>query len=266
MRANHRIALMLVACLCAPALASAQLDCIPFVGLPSVGAWAEYIVTNANSATRTVTSQTVSLLSTQTVDDQEYLWFQIETESDDFGSERRTVVTQMALSRADAEKGGDLMRNVRELIFQVEGMQGVRVASDFVDLLVKKGLIAGGTGGAGTSVVYDFRDHEPTSVATKAGEFEAQHKKGIGQAEIILNLNDPKRQPVDSIQDLWFDADVPFGLIRQVTKISGGEGKSGVDSEHTVELVAFGTGAVSAIRGEVREYSEFVKAASAQQP
>ena len=243
----------------APVSALAQFETLEFVDLPAVGSWAEYRVTLGNTNQRTVTSQKVAFLSSQKSDEGWFYWFQLESESDDYGPKRVPVVIQFAVSKEAAHAHSNLFSNIRELIVQVGDAPAFRVARSFIELGMTKGLLGGGAGGAGSPVDYLFRDLDVSKVKTKAGEFECKAKKGIGKAWVVLSLESPERFEVDSISELWYSDEIPFGLVRQVVSQSG-DGPSErdlamvIDSEQTVELTAFGAGARSAVKGEVFEY------------
>ena len=246
----------------APGGAFAQFEGLRFTDLPAVGTWSEYQVTRRNESSRIVTSQRLSFLGRTTVADGEYYWFQLEMESDDFGPRRVPMISQIALSKADALTRKDYFRNVREMIVQVASAKPFRIAKDFIDVGVKRNMLTGGEKGAGSDVEYSYRELSPEKLKTKAGEFTCERKKGLGKAEIVLSLTNPvpERFPVDSISDLWISKDVPFGTVKQVTKQTGKGPQTEsltarIDTEETVELVAFGTGAKSAIHGPVVDYS-----------
>src|SRR5687767_13998849 len=111
----------------APTTAAAQLETLPHVELPAVGAWATYQLTRRNESQRIVTQQTVSLLARDTVAGEEFWWFQIEMESDDYGTERVPVVTQVALSREDALGRADYLRKARDMIVKVGTAPAYRI-------------------------------------------------------------------------------------------------------------------------------------------
>jgi hypothetical protein len=243
----------------APRPAAAQLDALRFVEIPPVGSWAEYQVTRRNESLRTVTSQRVAFLSRETVGNQEYYWFQIEMQSDDFGPKRVDMVSQIALRREDAVSGVGLIGKVREMIVQVGSAPPVRIAREFMDVGIQKNLIASGEKGAGSDVEYAYRDLPAEKVKTRAGEFECAHKKGLGKAEVVLSLEDPKRYPGDSILELWYRKDIPFGVVKSVTKLTGKGPQQQqlsqmIDTEETLELHAFGAGATSKIQGKIFDY------------
>lgn len=262
MRRNGSRWFVALALILAPGAAFAQFEGLRFVDVPPVGSWAEYQLTRRNESTRVVMSQKVALLSRVPVEGGEIYWFQIEMESDDFGSKRIPIISQIALDKDDAVSRKEYFRKTREMIVQVGDAPAFRIAKDFLNVGVNKNMITGGSKGAGSDVEYTFRDLEAETLKTKAGDFVCQHKKGLGKAEVVLSLTNPtpERFPVDAIYEIWYSDKVPFGVVKQVTKQTGtgvqGQNVSArIDTEETLELVAYGGGARSAVRGAVADYN-----------
>jgi hypothetical protein len=249
----------LILAIVAPPPARAQFEALGLVAMPPVGAWAEYQVTRRNSSLRVVLRQRVALIARERVGDTEVYWFQIEMETDDFAAKRLPMVTQIALRAEDALKREDYFRKIQEMIVRVGGAEPFRLSRDLLAVGVQKNLLTGGQAGAGSDVRYTWRDLPAEPVKTAAGEFACRHKKGLGNAEVVLSYEEPTRYPVDAVLELWYRDEVPFGLVKSVTKQSGtGPQNEGlqlvIDTEETVELVACGTGAVSAITGPIVEW------------
>lgn len=256
-----------------PSLAFAQFEALRFVDLPAVGSWAQYQVSSGARTKRTIVTRKISFLSRQQVEGAEYYWFQMETQSDDYGPNRVNLTMQFAVEKQDVMVGEDLFRKIREMIVQVGDATAVRIAHDFLRMGVDKGLISGGTGGAGSNIKFDFQDQSNEVLTVKAGPFNCAHKRGVGKGEVLLSLQEPARHAIDSVRDIWYATEVPFGLVRQRSEQSGkdvatGDVLAAVESVEEVELLAFGTGAKSAIRGQVQEYSPDVvrKAMPASSP
>jgi hypothetical protein len=252
------VGLAVAASIVAPAGARAQFEALRLVDLPAIGAWAEYQVTRRNPSQRQVLRQRVAYIARQVVGGEEFDWFQIEMESDDYGQLRLPVVTQLALRRADAESRRDLYRKMRELVVQIRAgdLPPFRLGRDLLDVGMERALLAGGSAGPGSDVEYAFRDLEPATVPSPLGDLACRHVAGSGKAEVVLSPEDGRRYPVDTELELWYTPEVPFGLVRQSLRTSGKGPQSEtlsltIDSEEVTELVACGTGAQSATRGPV---------------
>ena len=251
--------LLALSLILAPTVASAQFEALRFVELPAVGAWARYESTLRNSSKRVVTFQKISLLARQSVGSEEYYWFQIEQESDDFAARRVPLVTQIALSREDALSRRDFFRKIQQMIVQIGASPAFRVGRGLVALGMQKGLVTGGEQGSGSAVDYAFRDLGSELVRTKAGELNCQHQKGVGKAEVVLNIEDKTHAKVDAVLDLWYSPEIPFGIVKQVTTQSGAGPEIpnmsiSLIGEETLELLDWGTGATSAITGPIQDY------------
>ena len=261
MKAMFRAGTAALFLILAPAATYAQFETLRFTEVPAVGSWAEYRLTSDTGGSKRIMPQVVSLVSRSQVGDQEYLWFQVETEIDGLGPKRQSLVYQFAVPVAAVEQPSDMFTKIHEMIVQIADRPAFRVARDFLNVGISKNLLVGGSGGAGTEVDYQYRDLDAEKVETPAGVIECTHKKGIGEGEVVLSYDDPKRFGVDSIVDMWYSDQVPFGLVKRTVRTTGKEeakipgGDVTLDNEETTELVAWGTGAKSAIQGQVFDYS-----------